>query len=86
MIEQEKGIVSSHELNDRLIILILARTMKESTIPPETALPDKEVIIKSVDQLKFVKGDFVLTKKSKFSENYKLLEGLGEGSFGIVGK
>jgi calcium-dependent protein kinase len=34
----------------------------------------------------FGKENFVLSKKTKFSDDYKLKETLGEGAFGVVGK
>lgn len=37
-------------------------------------------------QIKISKGFFVLNKKTKFEEDYKLEAKLGEGAFGVVGK
>ena len=42
--------------------------------------------IKTKSQVVFGKDQFVLTKTSKFSDDYKLKETLGEGAFGVVGK
>jgi calcium-dependent protein kinase len=42
--------------------------------------------IRTKSQVVFAKDQFVLSKKNKFTDDYKLKETLGEGAFGVVGK
>lgn len=59
------------------------KTRKQSGVDDE--FNDKSVISTKED-LRFGKDVFVLAKTTKFTDDYKLGETLGEGAFGVVGK
>ena len=49
-------------------------------------LKNKRSSINTKEGLTFGNDAFVLSKTTKFSDDYRLKETLGEGAFGVVGK